>query len=158
MHAHSVTETGNWPHGFLDAVGNAVVASFGTTWQLEPAPERREDELVAIATVISFSGDYPWSLSLLVTQETAEFVTKSYFGFDIPFASPDMADAVGELVNIVAGECVKRLQDRGIRSQLGLPAVLRGTNVATFNGSNYSSEVRHFRTPAGYLGVGIVGA
>ncbi len=146
------------PTGYVDAVTKSILSVFGQTWQLQVNAECPDPVGELIATVISFSGEYPWSMSLIAPRDTAEFIVKSYFDMDVPFDSPDMADAVGELINVVAGECVRNLDAQGIECQMGLPSVLVGTKMDTFHGNSHPYEARHFRTPAGYLGVGVTGA
>jgi CheY-specific phosphatase CheX len=79
-----------------------------------------------VAGIISFFGDVAWSLSWVLTQETAPAIVQKFAGFKIPFDSPEMGDAAGELVNVLAGEVVAQLEDRRIKVQMSLPTVVRG--------------------------------
>jgi CheY-specific phosphatase CheX len=79
--------------------------------------------------IISFVGDLPWTFSLLLPHATASAIIRAFAGFDIPSDSPDMADVVGELANVIAGDVVARLDRKGIRAQMSLPSVLRGHDI-----------------------------
>jgi CheY-specific phosphatase CheX len=79
-----------------------------------------------IAGTVSFIGDISWSLTWVLTQETAPQVAAKFAGLEIPFDSSDMLDLAGELVNVIAGEIIAQLEKRGIKSKMSLPKVTRG--------------------------------
>jgi chemotaxis protein CheX len=79
--------------------------------------------------IISFVGDPPWTFTMQLPQATAVAVAQRFAGFHIPFDSPDMADVVGELANVIAGEVVARLERKGVKAHMSLPSVLRGQNI-----------------------------
>ena len=82
-----------------------------------------------IAGIISFFGNLPWTLTWVLTDQTAPALAQKFTGFEIPFDSKDMGDMAGELVNVLAGEIVAQLDQRRIKSQMSLPTVARGTNL-----------------------------
>jgi chemotaxis protein CheX len=82
-----------------------------------------------IASIISFLGEIPWSLTWILPTDTAPMVAKKFTGFEIPFESSDMGDLVGELINVFAGEVVVQLELREIDCQMSLPTVLRGNHI-----------------------------
>ncbi|MFN7927430.1 MAG: chemotaxis protein CheX [Blastocatellia bacterium] len=83
--------------------------------------------LEGIISVISFVGTFPWTLVLALPQSTAEAMVEKFAGFEIPFDSEDMIDAVGELINIVAGVASGHAESYGIISRMSLPSVARGS-------------------------------
>ncbi len=91
------------------------------------------DEKVAsgscIAAIIAFVGDVPWSYTLVLTCETAPALAKQYFGVEIPFHSVEMGDVAGELANVLAGDVVAELERHGIKGQMSLPTVARGSHM-----------------------------
>ncbi len=83
----------------------------------------------ALVSVMPFVGDTNWQLALGLPQDTAVALVEQFAGFPIEFDSEDMADVVGELVNVIAGELTSRLCDNGLHVQMGLPAVVRGNDL-----------------------------
>lgn len=76
--------------------------------------------------IISFVGTLPWTLIMAIPQTTATSVAGKFAGFEIPFESPDMLDAIGELVNILAGTVSAKAEAASIKSKMSLPSVTRG--------------------------------
>ncbi len=82
-----------------------------------------------IIGVISLIGDGLWVLMIGLPKETAEPVAVNFAGFEVPFEGEDMGDIVGELANIMAGDLVARMEMEGIKVQMSLPSVARGSRV-----------------------------
>lgn len=81
---------------------------------------------VKIAGVISFIGDITWTLTLVMPSDSAEGIATKFAGFQIDFESADMADVIGEFVNVVAGIACGHLEECEIAGQMSLPTVARG--------------------------------
>lgn len=118
---------------FPPAITDAVQASIEKVYSAfcGETPRRVTIELKShnpscVAGIISFFGDVPWSLSWVLTEETAPILARKFAGFDIPFDSSDMGDVAGELVNVLAGEVIAQLEQRRIKAQMSLPTVARG--------------------------------
>ena len=79
-----------------------------------------------------------------------------FAGFEIPFDSPDMGDAVGELANIFAGEVKGQLDSRGVRCDISLPTVLRGGQLEVLKYHQLPGGRWNSQTPAGNLWAGVV--
>lgn len=82
-----------------------------------------------IAGIISLVGDISWSLMWTFPQQVATQLAVRFAGFDIDYGSDDMTDVVGELANVLAGEALARLDALGVKATMGLPMVVRGTNL-----------------------------
>lgn len=78
---------------------------------------------------ISFTGDMTWSITLGFPRETATQITYAYTCFEIDYDSPDMGDAIGEFVNILAGDIIARLESHEITAVMSLPTIVRGHNI-----------------------------
>jgi chemotaxis protein CheX len=107
-----------------------------------------EDEIY-IAAGIPFSGAQPWILTLLLPKVSALALTKALAGIDIPLESTDMTDAVGELVNILAGHVVERMETAGHKSSMSLPMVARGEHVKFYPPHAANLRMLNYETPAG---------
>lgn len=116
----------------------------------EVVGQARDDPPAAITATISFFGDPVWSLVLGLPAQTAVAVADRFMGFDVPFDSPGMADLIGEVVNVMAGEVTNRLG-----APMSLPTVLRGAAGA---GPDAGGERLAFSTPAGPFWLDLVPA
>ncbi|MCD9184942.1 MAG: chemotaxis protein CheX [Pyrinomonadaceae bacterium] len=94
--------------------------------------------------IISFVGDLTWSLIMVLPHDSAEMMAKKFAGFDIPFESEDMGDVVGELTNVLAGVLCGNLEDAGIRSQMSLPTVTRGSDFEFLTSESLLTHQSHF--------------
>ncbi len=114
----------------IDGVKQALETTFATICGEKPI-ERAHGQPIGsgayIAGIISFFGEVPWSLSWMLPQDTASAVMLKFVGMEIAFNDPDMGDAVGELVNVLAGEVIAQLDQRRVKAQISLPTVARGT-------------------------------
>ncbi len=78
---------------------------------------------------ISLVGDVGWSLMLALPPETAVMLALKFCGFEIEYDSDDMSDVVGELVNVLAGDVLARLEAAGVNANMSLPTVTRGADM-----------------------------
>jgi len=97
-----------------DAVMDILKATCGVQLQPQQEDEQAGSDGVIIA-VISLVGDVEWSIFLGLPRETVPVLVAKFAGFEIPFDSEDMGDAVGELANILAGDVKRRLEAKGAR-------------------------------------------
>ena len=120
---------------------------------------QQEGEIVSsevILAVISLMGQVDWSVFMGLSQDVAPKLAAKFAGFEIPFDSPDLADAVGELANILGGEVKARLDGRGVQADISLPSVLRGDNLKLMIPRDTPLVRYHFETPVGEVIVGVV--
>jgi len=118
------------PPAIIDAVQASLDKTYSAFFSEKPIPNTNGQDHHSgpcIAGIISFLGDVPWSLSWILTRETAPLLAHKFTGFEIAFDSPDMGDMAGELVNVIAGEIVAQLDQRRIKTQMSLPTVARGS-------------------------------
>ena len=118
-----------FPPAIAAAVKLAMEKTFEAICAEKPIPQahrRQVGSCPCVAGIISFLGDASWSLSWVLTHHAAPAIVRKFVGYEIPFDHPDMGDAVGELVNILAGEVVAQLDQRHIKAQMSLPTVARG--------------------------------
>jgi CheY-like chemotaxis protein len=98
---------------------------------------------------IAVLGDVQWSLVLGFEQSAAAAVASRFAGMDIPVDSPEMGDAISELVNLVAGHVKRLLEKQGVHVEISLPVVNLATNIRTLTLRSTTSEHRHFRGEIG---------
>jgi CheY-specific phosphatase CheX len=144
-----------------DCLANAAIEIFGATCgvQLTPKPcDLRDDSDSVMVAVISLVGDVDWTIYLALPRQTAAAVAAKFAGFEIPFDSPDMGDAVGELSNILAGRVKALLAEKDLKANLSLPSVLRADSVHVLTQSQAQTIRMCFASPLGNLWTGIMAA
>jgi chemotaxis protein CheX len=103
--------------------------------------------------IVSFVGDLSWSFMLALPRQTALDLTFAFTGFELEFDSADLADAVGEVANILGGDLVARLEEHGTKVAMSLPTVARGRDVHLLLPHDVSRERLSFLSPAGEFGL-----
>lgn len=142
------------PQALIDSVHNSVLDIF--SGYFGPLYSCGDDTvncagLEGVMGVISFVGTLPWTLILALPQSTAISMMCQFAGFEIPYTSADMIDAVGELVNILAGAASSEAEAVQIQSRMSLPSVARGSLQMCFpkttlvHRMHYSSAPGPFR-------------
>ncbi len=138
------------PHGEVVPQAAREMLQQACGSEVQPVPE---DEDVRHGGVIFGSiavlGDVQWSLVLGFEQSAAAAVASRFAGMDIPVDSPEMGDAISELVNLVAGHVKRLLEKQGVHVEISLPVVNLATNIRTLTLRSTTSEHRHFRGEIG---------
>ena len=136
------------------AVNNVFNSTCGLTpTLLENQPEQQE---ALILGIISLVGDVEWSLFLGLPKATAVAVAAKFAGFEIPFDSSDMGDAVGELTNIFAGQVKALLDECGVKANISLPSVIRADNLRMLIQRDAATKRTCFDSPLGKFWTGIL--
>jgi CheY-specific phosphatase CheX len=151
--AQSAQGTG-FPLVIADAVTAAVETTFTAICGEKPLPVRdspEEPHDASIVGIISFVGDLAWSLAWGFTQDSAAAIAQKFTGFEIPFESPDMGDVVAELVNVLAGDVVHKLDRRRIKAQMSLPTVARGESLELMPDRGHSLFRLHYTSTHGQI-------
>ena len=78
-----------------------------------------------ISGVIGLSGQVIGAVAISFTEITAFKVTKILTGADHTFIDTDVTDAVGEIINIIAGN-VKKDFEEALRIKISLPTIIKG--------------------------------
>ena len=148
-----------FPPAIIDAVKESVDKTYaaycGETPKIVNGNANSIDD-TCVAGIISFFGTTPWSLSWLLTRESAPAVAKKFAGFDVPFDSADMGDLAGELVNVLAGEVIAQLERRDIKAQMSLPTVARGAPLELMPESGPNIAVLDFAASQGPFRIRLV--
>ena len=86
-----------------------------------------------ISGIIGFSGNFKGSMVLSFPKHTAEIVVAAFAGMPLKEGSPDFADAIGELANMVAGAAKSAF---GPGTTISVPSVVMGAGhvVAPLHG------------------------
>jgi chemotaxis protein CheX len=145
-------------HGSVVTEGLKQILSQMCGMELEPITEDPTQDAQGgmILSVISLVGDLEWAVFLGLPKDTAESLALKFAGFEIPFESADMGDAVGELTNIVVGQVKKLLDQRGLAVEISLPSVMRAESLEVLVQREMFQQKECFSSPIGGLWTGVV--
>jgi len=142
-----------------ECVGEAAVEVFGAACGM-PLQRCDDNEDLggdgAVIGVISIVGGVEWTIYLGLPRESAITLAAKFAGFEIPFDSDDMGDAVGELTNILAGEVKRRLAQRSVVANISLPSVVRAESLHVLVQRGMAVTKTCFSSEAGKLWSGVV--
>ncbi len=138
----------------VKAATEVFESTCGTQLTLLAEPVAANEKL--ILAVIALVGEVEWSLFLGLPGPTATAVAAKFAGFDIPFDSPDMGDAIGEVTNILAGRLKALLDKRGVRADISLPTVMRADGLEVLVQRQSASAKACFDSPIGRLWTGVL--
>ena len=108
-----------------------------------------------IIGIISLVGDVEWSVFFGLPSKTATAAAAKFAGFDIPFDSPDMGDAIGELTNMLAGQVKLSLDQKGLNADISLPSVIRAQNMTVLVQRRNTVQKKCFDSSLGKLWTGV---
>jgi len=140
-----------------EATEELFSSTCGVQLQLKQDDERLTSDGVVIA-IISLVGDVEGAIFLGLPRETAPTLVAKFAGFEVPFDSPDMGDAAGELANILAGDVKKRLDAKGVKANISLPSVIRAESLEVLVQRESASVRVCYDSPVGTLWTGVTTA
>lgn len=148
----------NFPQS--DAISLAMVEILSTACGTTATPcEELNEEICkdgVITSVISMMGDVEWSIFIGLPRNTAVAIAEGFAGFEIPFESDDMGDAIGEVANILAGSVKNILDKRGVHVEISLPSVFRADGLHILKQRDSQSVHFYFSTTLGLLWTSVV--
>ena len=103
-----------------------------------------------VSGIIGFSGGVTGSVVIGLSADVAIKLVEAFAGVKLPLDSPDFADAVGELANMIAGAAKKNM---GLLANISIPTVVIGTNHQTAAPSGIPCVVIPCSTPHGNFAV-----
>ena len=136
----------------VKCVHDAIIGTCSSILGAAPAREPGAEvphQGPALIGVISFTGSMTWTCMMGLPQATVCPVVEKFAGFPLEFEAPEMGDAVGELLNVIAGDMVARLDSAGIKAQMSLPTTARGNNVEMMLPAGIASRVLLYNSPLG---------
>jgi chemotaxis protein CheX len=91
------------------------------------SPSRKTDPLASydVSGIIGFSGQFVGSMVLSFQQAAAVAIVSRFAGAPVAPDSPDFADAVGELANMIAGSAKTSF---GGDTTISIPSIVMGCN------------------------------
>lgn len=116
-------------HPFLQA----TIKVLSTMASITPTPGKpviKRDETARgdVTGIIGFTGHSEGSMSLTFSGECALAVIKNMTGEEFNEMTGEVADAVGELTNMISGDARSMLQKMGFSFTAAIPTIVRGKN------------------------------
>ena len=118
---------------------NSVQNVFDTMLQVqvtssEPSIREPNDPCYDVSSIIGMSGDVSGLIVLSFPEDTAQRLVALFTGMELEVDHEDFADAVGELVNMVAGGAKAQFEHR--RVSISCPSVVVGAQHRVFSQKN----------------------
>ncbi len=116
---------------FIAAFVKSISNVFSTMLQLpvevgEPRIKASDEERFDVSGIIGMSGEVVGSVVLCFPGDAAERIVAIFTGEQMGVESEDFPDAIGELVNMVAGGAKGMFEDREV--SISCPSVIVGKN------------------------------
>ena len=109
---------------FVKSVKNVLSTMAGLDCQFDtPALKSSSCPTHDVSGLVGFSGEVTGTVVVSFCEETASNVVAAFVGERIDPTSPDFADAIGELCNMIAGNAKKNF---GLDARIGIPSVIVG--------------------------------
>jgi chemotaxis protein CheX len=136
---------------FVDAIRGVFSTMVGVPTTVErPHVKTAPAPTYDVSSIIGFSGDVVGSVVVSFQQVAAEKLATAFAGAPIDPSSPDFADALGELANMIAGSAKKHL---GAMASITVPSVVIGSGHTIARLSDVPCVVIPCKTAAGDFAV-----
>lgn len=114
---------------FINPFLQSVKHVFATMLQTEvmvskPVIKSVDEHTADVSAVIGLSGDAVGAVVLSFPMSTATKIATKFAGVELSVHHPDFCDALGELVNMVAGHAKSKFE--GLSASISLPSVVIG--------------------------------
>jgi len=96
-----------------------------------------------VVGTVAFTGDRCGMVAFYSTTETAARIAGAMLGIPAAEVNGEVADAIGEITNMIAGTLRTRMNDSGSRWAISVPTVTIGSDFYT----TYVSDVRRALCP-----------
>lgn len=138
---------------YLTSVKQAVLTTFTSICEAEPVFQSEANNEITfdgVVGIISIVGQTKsWSLMIGFPPDSARNIAQKFAGFEIEYDSDDMGDVIGELVNVLAGDVVARLDGLGIKEEISLPTVTRGKKLHMLLSHDLKITTMNYSVPTG---------
>jgi len=118
---------------FIEAVQNVFTTMLSTDTVIgKPFLKGSEDNgNTSVSVIIGLSGGMIGMIAMCLPNQTALKLAGKFAGQEMDMNHPDLADALGELLNMVAGQAKSKFDD--LDTHLSLPRVITGRDLRVLN-------------------------
>lgn len=133
---------------FVKSIGNIFTTMMSSEVDFQkPFVKSDSTEKPDVSAVIGFSGDASGAVVLCFSKKTAEKIASTFACTELTIDSPDFADALGEIANMVAGGAKADFQ--GLSVNISLPSVIVGIGHEVVKSNAHPSLVIPCQSPFG---------
>lgn len=145
---------------FINPFLSAVIDVLGTMAMVEAKPGKpylnaRRTAVGDVTGLIGVSGHADGVISLTLDEKCILRIVSNMLGEDFSKINEEIADAVGELTNMIAGQARAHLANEGMKFQASTPSVIIGKNHTLSHINRQPILAIPFTTPDGNLVVEI---
>lgn len=112
---------------FINAAA-AVIQTMARVSAKAGKPYVKKDQLATgdVTSIVGLTGNPNGTISISFDQDSILEIASSMFGADMTELNEDVADAVGELCNMISGKARQELEEAGRVFQGSIPTIFRG--------------------------------
>ncbi|GIW77239.1 MAG: hypothetical protein KatS3mg104_2302 [Phycisphaerae bacterium] len=138
---------------FVNSVRQVFSTMVGVPVTIDrPSIKSSPGSMYDVSSIIGFSGEVVGAVVVSYQRETALKLVESFAGSRFDLLSPDFADAIGELANMIAGSAKK---DLGVNASITIPNVVVGPSHSIARLKDVPCLVVPCKTPVGDFAVEI---
>ncbi len=114
---------------FINATVNVLKTMAFITAEAGP-PYLKKDYVAKgdVTGIIGITGEVNGSISVTFDEGSILQIVSNMFGEDMKELNSEIADAVGEISNMISGQARKELEEDGKNFQAAIPSVITGKN------------------------------
>lgn len=120
----------------------------------EPYANNNQPSNHEVCAIISMTGDVNGTVGITFPRSTAARVASVFGGAEVSVSSPDFIDALGEVVNMVAGGAKAKFVGRNV--SISCPSVVIGEGFALRHASDDRSIVIPFTSDLGEFNIEVI--
>lgn len=135
---------------FIDATLN-VLKTMSRTEAMPGKPYLKKDQkaLGDVSAVIGLTGEANGTISISFPEQSIAAVVSRMFGEPVSELEGELADAVGEISNMISGQARQQLEKTGKLLHGSIPSVIVGKNHQISHFTTYPVIAVPFETPEG---------
>ncbi len=138
----------------LDAFKNAAnrvvqTMAFTDVTAGQPFVKSQDISTGDVSAIVGITGPMSGSMSLSFPEKSILFVVSNMFGEEMASLDDEVADAVGELTNIISGDARREMAENGLTLDGAVPTVILGAGHKVRHMSNAPVHVIPFETEGG---------
>lgn len=135
---------------FLKATTN-VIQTMAFTECIPGKPYIKKESKAGgdVSGLIGITGETSGSLCISFSEACICSIVSNMFGEEIPSLNDEVADAVGEITNMISGDARRVLAEKGIVLEGAIPTVISGKDHTIKHLTNGPSVAVPFSTPSG---------
>lgn len=135
---------------FIEATLN-VLKTMSRTEAIPGKPYLKKDQkaLGDVSAVIGLTGEANGTISISFPEQSIAAVVSRMFGEPVSGLEGELADAVGEISNMISGQARQQLEKTGKLLHGAIPSVIVGKNHQISHFTTYPVIAVPFETPEG---------